>query len=338
MSLNRTLLSVCLIFPSAISHAHNAQQEGLKYISQAVELSDIRAPGSAEFRMTATIRILSKSPVQEGTYSELWSSRERWRRETKIGSFRRIEIGGPKKRWILDDGDNIPPELRSVIASLNMSKRNLSIERIKNKKVGGLSARCIDAETGFSEEEYCVDRQSNTLLLHESFYSNSHDTVVYSDYKKIGDRLFPWSVHYQKEGQQEVEITISGLVLEPSPDISLFVPPPGALELTECTSNDHITAPHAEWAPPPDITYRPGISVVLYLIVASDGSARHILVSRSGGAAFDKQAALTVAGWRFKPGTCGGIPIDTETEVEIRGLNPAREVTRPTLRRPRASH
>jgi len=311
-----------LILLTAVAVAMNKEEEGGKLIARAVEISNIRAPGAPAFRVKATFQASNGRPADQGTYSEIWASREQWRRETGIAAFRRIEVGGRRKKWILDNSESVPSGVLTVLRSLNwdgMSASKLKIERVENKTLGGVRARCIEAKSDFSKEVYCVDPEDNTLLVHESLSKNSHDSYVYRDYKKFGDRLFPWSVQYRREGQAEVEITVSELTSEPSPEPSQFAPLSGALELTNCALKE-ITPPRQEWAPEPNFPsaeHSHNALVVLGMIVGSDGMTHHVQIARSGGTAFDMEAMRAVVRWRFKPAACSGEAVATEVSVEI---------------------
>jgi len=220
--------------------ADNKQQEGKNLIDRAIQLSDIRGIGAPAFRMKATFRLLSGPSTDRGSYSEIWVSNEQWRRETGVGSFRRVEVGGAKKKWLSDSGEVIPPGAAEVVRSLNLvgAPKQLKIKQVVNKDLGGVAARCVRSETEFEKEMYCVDPKDNTLLLHESLSRSSHSSYVYRDYEKFGDQLFPRSVQYRREGEPGVEIDISELTPNPSRDPSQFEPLVGALELGNCLSKE----------------------------------------------------------------------------------------------------
>lgn len=52
------------------------------------------------------------------------------------------------------------------------------------------------------------------------------------------------------------------------------------------------------------------------LTVAADGTPRNIRVASPLGLGLDEKALDAVAGWRFRPGTQGGLPVAMRTEVE----------------------
>lgn len=146
-----------------------------------------------------------------------------------------------------------------------------------------------------------------------------HLSYVYRDYERFGDRLFPRSIQYSKEGQAGVEINISELVREPSADPSQFAPLSGGVETSNCLPSD-MTPPRAEARPDP--TFPKGeranrTLVILWAIVGTDGLPHNIRVANSGGAAFDTEAVRAVARWRFRPSTCRGEPVAATINIEL---------------------
>jgi len=58
-------------------------------------------------------------------------------------------------------------------------------------------------------------------------------------------------------------------------------------------------------------------TVVLHLIVGTDGKAHDISVQRSLGMGLDEKAVEGIKQWRFEPGHKDGQPVPTEISVEV---------------------
>jgi TonB family protein len=58
-------------------------------------------------------------------------------------------------------------------------------------------------------------------------------------------------------------------------------------------------------------------SVMISLVVDSDGRARNIRVVRGLGLGLDGKAAEAVARWRFRPGTKDGYPVSVQATIEV---------------------
>jgi TonB family protein len=120
-----------------------------------------------------------------------------------------------------------------------------------------------------------------------------------------------------EDKHRKIEAQVLELSADSSPDSSLFIPPPGASELGICSGTS--APPVATMSPEPGFPTgtRQDSSVVLSLIVDTQGKPQEIKVSQSGGKGFDEEAVNTVQKWRFKPGTCDGKPMPTEVRVEV---------------------
>jgi TonB family protein len=308
----------CVVLFASVASAESKQKTGEKLITRAAELSDIRATGAPAFRIKASFR----TPSDHGTYTEVWVSREQWRRETEMGDFHRIETGGHKSRWLLDNKEDMPPEAATVMKSildLHLLPEHLKVDSIVDKEVEGIAERCVNSETEFSRNEYCVDAKDNTLLSQETITSRSRSSRVYRDYERLGEHLFPRSIRVTEDGQTLVEIAISELAPAPSAEPAQFVAPSGAVEITNCQAAD-LTPPQARSAPDPMFPKNQNTKhavVVLWLVVKEDGKPYDIRVTRSEGMAFDQEALRTVGLWRFMPAQCSGELVPMEINVEV---------------------
>jgi TonB family protein len=273
--------------------------------------------------MKASFRALGNGSADQGNYSEIWVSREQWRREVEFGSFRRVEVGGPKKNWLLDSGKVIPgtaPVLSTL--SLGSMPKELKVKQVLDKDLGGVLARCVHSETELGQEVFCIDRKDETLLIHESLSRSSprsHFSYVYRNYEKFGDHLFPRSVQYKSEGQAGLEINISELNREDSPSSPDFAAVSGALETTNCLPAE-MTPPRTRSAPDPDFPRRARTDkalVILWMIIGVDGRAHDIQVVRTGGDVFDTEAVRTIGRWRFEAPKCRGESVAAPINVEV---------------------
>src|SRR5579864_9520848 len=129
---NASFAVFLLILYSPAAIAGGKQQEGEQLISQALQLSDIRAPGAPSFHLRVSFQNLGEGPLNTGTYAETWMSKEQWRREVEIGGFRRIEVGRQLTKWLLDSGDPVPAEALMLDGALD---RRALPAKIKVKKI-----------------------------------------------------------------------------------------------------------------------------------------------------------------------------------------------------------
>jgi TonB family protein len=84
----------------------------------------------------------------------------------------------------------------------------------------------------------------------------------------------------------------------------------------------NVKAPRAIYAPDPEYTekarreHQQG-TVLIRIVVGSDGLPRDVKVTRSLSADLDESAINTVKKWKFAPGTKDGEPVAVQIVVEI---------------------
>ena len=83
-----------------------------------------------------------------------------------------------------------------------------------------------------------------------------------------------------------------------------------------------ISAPRVLYAPDPEFSEEARKAkyqgtVVLWMVIGTDGRAKEIRVQRSLGMGLDEKAVTAVKGWRFEPAKKDGIPVAVQVNVEV---------------------
>jgi Gram-negative bacterial TonB protein C-terminal len=323
----RSLLLVGLaLVISQASNAENKQEEGEKLIRQADDISNLRSADARPFRLTATFRLLGDGAATgEGTYTEIWGSPGRWRRESVLGTFHRTEVGDEKTRWFLDSSEEVPGkagQLGSLMHIWEHQYPTIKVAAIRDENVRGVQARCIEVRGSLGKETLCVDVRSGVLLQRKIptlwVGKKSEYSCDYGEYEQFADRMYPHHIRCTEGIHQGIDVRVLELTNVPSLESSLFDRPIGAKELANCSGN--MQAPNVLQAPDPRYPAgqdQPTSPEVLWMIVGRDGKPRDLRVVRSIGTAFDKPALEAVSLWIFKPATCDGESVPVQTNVEV---------------------
>lgn len=304
------------------------QLQAESLMDRAHKLSDIRSKGAPAFRLKATFSFIGKDlDTVEGTYSEVWVSPSQWWRETLVNDFRRVEVGGLNRRWLLDTAPDFPEiarrlsDLVSVFPSTTIKFDFGSIDEHSNGKTIAICAITKPNRMG-NKYAFCFDDQSGALLEKAAPEVRPKNTTtfscVYGVFRKFGDFQFPREVSCFEDKHRKIDAKVVALSLEPAPDAELFKPPPGAIEHVICVGKS--TPPIPKFSPGPKFPSgeqgRGGIVTVL-VDVDKDGTLQHFRVSQSAGKDFDDQALAAVGRWKFKPSTCDGEPVPAEIAVQV---------------------
>ncbi len=321
--------SICLMLVAGASSAENNKALGNDLIAKAHKISDIRAEGAPAFRLEGTFLSIPKEtdgPKVEGSYTEVWVSATKWRREVKTSSSTLVEIGIGTKIWHADSGSDrlwmvLSPPLTRYPERMIAGKA-AEIDRISDRRVDSLKMTCVESKSNGWKAIDCLDPSTSVLLIHEISggpnWNPFHYSCIYRYYEQFGDELFPRSVRCRNGPGDNVMLTILKLSKEVTPDESLFAKPPGAVETRNCQTD--VSAPSPTYTPNVE---HPGqhsqvITVVLWTAVDENGNARDTKIARTGGDYFDHLALNALRQWKFKPAMCGGAPIAVAMEIEMK--------------------
>lgn len=319
--------ALLMVLLTTLCVGEDQQARGEAMLERARLASDIRALNAPAFRLKVSFSFVSeKLETVAGTYVEWWASKNQWRRETVVGDSRRLDVGGPDKRWLLDTGPGMPEQVRRLPALLDVIPSKASkfdFETILDPAPDNSAVQCAITTPGPEKQKsaFCFHKASGALIQKVEPYPVGRRVTGYScDYAAFhmfGNYTYPREMACFIEGHRKIEAKVIELSPEPSPDTALFKAPPEAVELDSCSGK--ITHPKAVSSPEPGLPWRASrdSSVVIELIVDAKGSPRDLRVTRSGGKAFDESALHTVRTWHFNPATCDGRPIATTIHVQV---------------------
>ena len=315
---------VWMVCVAAFGQQPAQNTQAAQVIEKARQLSDIRAPNAHAFLLKATFSFINDDlDTIEGTYTETWLSSTRWRRETTIGSLRHLEIGGPGKYWIADDSDTFPEQASRVSTMLQMFPVRsvaLTFDSTLDRESSGHALQCLVAKS--AGIALCFDKRTG-LMVGRVFMESIRSGLVqnscqYTAFQKFGAYWFPHEMACFRETHRLLQAKVIELKTEVPADAALFTPPPGAVELGECSVAP--VSPEAVSTPSPRVPSSASDRapyVRMAMVVDLQGHPQNLRIERSGGKSFDDQAMRTVRNWRFNPGTCNGQPMAMEIHADV---------------------
>jgi TonB family protein len=314
----------------APNNTQDPQKRAETMLQRARALSDIRSANAPAFHLKATFSFIGGDlEAAEGTYNEVWVSDSKWRTEITVGGLQRTEVGGPEKLWRIDKGNLLPEkalQMPSILRMLPAPSARLEFETISSQMEATFPMECALTKAGARKERtaFCFEDKSGVLVEKILPLSRSRNMVAYSceygGFKKFAHYSFPRDIVCYEDQHTSISVKIVDLVLEPLPDAALFAPPAGALELGNCFGE--MKPPVPKPAPAPEVPFgyrneaRPGL-VTLSVIVDTKGKPQDVKVLHPADKNFDNSALSAVRGWRFKPATCDGVPMQVQINVQI---------------------
>jgi TonB family protein len=316
--------------PEAQKSEIQIRAEGL--MEHARHLSDIRAKDAPAFRLRATFSFIGKdlNSVQ-GTYTETWVSNTQWRRETVVGDSRRIEIGVADKRWLFDSTPSVPEtavKVSDVMRIFPPGDRTFEFASIDESADPKSSSECAITKPGSREEKYafCFDKKSGVLLQKAEPDIRPKnavtDTCVYGIFRKLGNIWYPREMACFEEKHKLLEAKVEELSAEPAPDPGLFKPPAGATDLENCSTKLEPAIPTITPGPLLSFFRASGGQTKLEFLINEKGNVENVTVAQSSGIKdFDAAAKTAVSSWRFKPATCNGVVVRSQSKATFNFSN-----------------
>jgi TonB family protein len=324
MNSSRNWVLVLLVLIVSVALADNKKQEYNALIARARQLSEIRADGLPPFQMKVSFKIIKKdSTTSEGTYSETWASRDKWRSETVVGDYHRVTVVNGDRSWISNISSDAPIGIGELGFKMELPKLFLErTDRIRDRERNSRMMRCLETKPGlFGRSALCFDKA--TGLVAENVQpvargSGSGDrTCTYTDYQPFGERTFPRSIRCSEDHEPVLESTLIELTKVPSPDAALFAPLANGKESVNCRGTPNPPEPIYQSAPVPPRRQNLPYPIVLWLSLGTDGIPTDVKIVRSFDPAFDNAAIEAVRAWRFKPASCDGQPMEVQINVEV---------------------
>ncbi len=315
--MRRRLIIGALVVAVPCFAKDDKQQQAAALFARAAQVQGIEVAGSPPFQLRLTFQVLlATGPPIEGDYLLLWAGPDKWRSELNYPDFHEVRFGGPGKIWWLRSNPSWPNTLVLPDLPKMASPKMLRDERVKKLRDvarKGVRLKCVLLERpGKLQRTACFDLATGAMVLEEK-----PDAVQeYSDFAPFGDKRFPRTLTVRTR-TRNVALRVEELTAIPLPDDSMFQPPGDAQEWGAC--EDLLPPKLLKGSSPrwPKGHYGEWASVLLSVVVETDGKASNAVVAESGGADFDAAALQEIRKWRFRPAMCGSTPVRRQVTVEM---------------------
>jgi TonB family protein len=322
---HRFLLAFALVVlgaPALLAKPRKPQPEQL--MARARKLTDFRSEGSEPFRLTADFKLFDKvKGQQEGTYTLLWLSPEKWREEISLPGATQVRILVGNRIWLQRSSPALPYLVYNLEHALDFrywlaATPGERYSTVKSRKLNGAPADCFKARHGAGgrgDAELCFDPASGVLL---SIGGKANGTFL-SHYEQWGSKLVPHTVTDFRNQVPDVEFTVTHLSSPGHPGAGEFFAPPGAVEMRGCQDP---TWPVMVNRGHPDLPYMANLrhlfgTVVVLGEVGVDGKVHQAAVVDSPNEAMNPAALTGVVGMQYRPATCNGVPVPFELVIDF---------------------
>jgi TonB family protein len=316
-----TLVTVPLWLSSIAIGADDSQKKhDLDALLAKASVANLRSKGSPAFHLRLELHAehITAKPV-DGTYDEVWSAPDAWRRETNFPEFKQVEARDKDGRWVdrsLDFRPHPVSMVSRVLDSLMAPAPPLDerVMKLHKEKKDGVELQCAELGTGPEYHTLCFDDVGRLFSTEYPAFR-----VEYLDYQKFGDASFPRKFGVYENRDQVLEINVTELGPPSDKQVQFPRHSASALQLASCDLWEP-GVPAKKVAPeyPPEARMnRVQGTVLLYAFLQADGSVQKVQVLQSGGAMLDRSAIGAVGQWVYSPKCENGSALPNEIEVSV---------------------
>jgi hypothetical protein len=257
----------------------------------------------------------------EGTNFELlWFSPNKWTEKVSTTDFNQLRIKYGDGIWEARNPPYQSLRVWQLMQALAFSSRltlwqTESVGHLKVRQKDGIAEHCVQTSVnsgnlgGAKHRELCFNDASELSSEH---YIPSDRTYEFANYSSIGNKKFPRHIRVYDGKNFVVDFSVAAIDENPPIDASAFMKPADAKWRKWCANPEPATPlpiPFYQVPSPPSVLH-----VTLFGTIGIDGKWHHLYVVESGGSAADASAAQFQLNYvRFKPATCDGVPVRTET-------------------------
>jgi hypothetical protein len=278
-------LALACIICSATTRAGEADDAATAF-SKAAEQSDIRAPGSPAFELTAKVSFFGgDGKSYPGTYKLLWMSPNQWREELSFNGYSRIIVGGEGRYWQQRSPDFDLLQIMKLTEAIEFPSRLRGAKmpgKLKSRKESGRTLECSQANTP-NTEEYCFDPAQGDMVL-EKIPDDAQGlfgapvAIEYSSFQVFGQRKFPGTMHITLGKGPLADFSLERLAGVTQPDPVNFAPPDGASLWLTCSNPEkpNMVSKITPIYPTAEKTAGHQGRVLIYAVIAADGVPQNL--------------------------------------------------------------
>jgi hypothetical protein len=329
----RVILIICLLLTTATkSLANDDPNSPEELVSRARLRQDIWVHGTPPMFMRAEIQALdNKGLLAKGDYRLDWISPVRWREQIEFPGYERIRVRDDKGYWEKSGVSYEPAgiyQLEKLLKFkdiLNVSSKQL-LGKLKDIQKDGVRQKCTEIKSRANTVRTLCFNEAKGLLTNVEYPTGAIamqieiSRIEYGDFTAIAEKLVPFRVvalQGKKVIASETILEIGKIVGE-NPE--LFAAPVNAEFWAQCEDRQEAEiVNHIQPDYPSDARSRheQGL-LIIYAEIEVDGSLSHVTPVTKISQDLSARALEAVRQWRYKPATCGSVPIRVQTIIEVK--------------------
>jgi TonB family protein len=327
---NTLLIFTCFILlPAAWCAGKEAAGGPEALISRARSQGDLWTEGTQPTIMRADLQVSdARGNLVHGDYVFYWVSPSQWREEIRFANYARIRVRDAKGYW-QTSGVAYQPEVIFQVDKLLHLKDTAkvgtkqSLGKVRSEKNDGVLQNCTLVKWQSSiDRNLCFDEASGSLLSIDYPTGATQNTpeitrIEYSAFTAVAGKLVPYEIRALKGAKVVADVKVSQISKMTEENPALFTAPSDAEFWAQCDDiqeEELVNQVLATYPPGPKLNHEQG-RVIIYAVIETDGSLSRLAIIQHVSPVLDADALAAVRQWRYKPASCGKMPIRTETSI-----------------------
>lgn len=315
------VLVTLLLSSCPLQGKENAEEQSRPLLKTAADRSLLHADGNSPIKLKLSFTLSGSRSRAKGTYTWFVSNAGDWRKEVAFSDYSNVEVGRGSTVWVKRNLDFNPREaawLEGIFSNhqyLNIPED--TIGKYFTTSEHHVQLRCVDLFRYKKPRTLCFDPQDNLV---KAAVGELNITFEYSDYRPAGQKFAPHKIVLKRDGKTVLEAEVEDLSMDNNVDLHLFEPPAGAIKRGGCFTPTlpRPTKTAFPKYPPMALAMRDEGTVMMYVLIASDGTVHNPQVIETAEKELDEASLRVIPAWQFEPARCGDRPVDFETTI---GLN-----------------
>ena len=319
------------IFPIALGTALTLQAKGHSEIQGLIDsasaLCCLRNDGDKPFQLEINFEIFPPDgEAVKGTYKETWLSKNEWRKEFNSPIYTSLAVSDANGELNQSEPSYEPYWISQAEFALFYTQPQLMpkdrIGNARNKRKEGKLLDCAEVKReNHASVEFCADVESRDLIA--ATYSDGGETFEWTDYALWDGKLIPHKLQVMNRGHVTFEAEATKLSSDVGSRESALKPPSGAgiyfhppCEDKNIVDAKRTSSPSPIYPQASKMLGHEGREKV-WAIIGRDGKLHQITILQGLTPELDEVVVETLKKWRYTPTTCGGGPVNVESEIDV---------------------
>lgn len=303
-----------------------SKPEGL--ISQSNGLGDIWTEGAPPTSVRAELQLLgAKDAMVQGDYDFEWISPSQWKEVIRAGSYVRVRVGDSKGYWQTSSLNHQPniifdlDELLHLKEVLKIGPKQALATAKKHEKDGARESCSAIWLQGSVNRVLCFDEANGALVSIEyprfNMFSPDISNLEFGAFNSVAGKLVPYEARAWRGRKVIASVKVVEVSKISGENSGRFTIPENAEYWSHC---DDMRKPELvekvlpKYSPSARQNHEEG-RVSLYAVIEADGSLSDITLLNQATPSLEAATLEAVRHWRYKPATCGQVPVRLETRI-----------------------